>query len=138
MKTKTEKATKMIKKSGDSLVINVTQEVRRLGLTRGDLVDITLTPYENDDLSFIRTVMDGALRHFDLEVNEDTGVIYGATAKDIEEILSAVAICTSSEDVIFGCDPTNEGYTTVDVFAAEGGHLMSWIFDDPTSEPTEQ
>lgn len=40
---RTEKATKKITQSGDSLVINVTTEVKRLGLGRGDNVDIELS-----------------------------------------------------------------------------------------------
>ena len=58
---RTEKATKKITQSGDSLVINVTKEVNRLGLGRGDDVDITLSSAMGDDLAFIVRAMTNAL-----------------------------------------------------------------------------
>lgn len=42
------RATKKIGQSGDSLVVNVTKEVKQLGLKRGDSVDIELSAPADD------------------------------------------------------------------------------------------
>ena len=57
---RTETATKTISASGDSLVINVTKEVKRLGLDRGDDVDVTLAP-AIDDLYIMTQIMANAI-----------------------------------------------------------------------------
>lgn len=46
---KKAKATKKLTQSGDSLVINVTKEVKPLGLQRGDYVNVTIEPAEDHD-----------------------------------------------------------------------------------------
>ena len=42
-------ATKKLTQSGDSLVINVTKEVKPLGLKRGDYVTVHIEPPEDHD-----------------------------------------------------------------------------------------
>lgn len=70
-----KKATKTINRVGNSLTINVTPEVRALGLDRGDKVDVTLEPRHEDktvleiisypmhdtDFQTIRATRNGAL-----------------------------------------------------------------------------
>lgn len=41
-------ATKKLTQCGDSLVINVTKEVKPLGLKRGDYVTVTIEPFNTD------------------------------------------------------------------------------------------
>ena len=42
-------ATKKITMCGDSLVINVTKEVKTLGLTRGNYITVTIQPFTDHD-----------------------------------------------------------------------------------------
>ena len=70
---KTETATKQITQSGDSLVINVTKEVKRMGLTRGDNVNIILSSDKPDKDMFVNWVVDNVLSSYDLEIDDDTG-----------------------------------------------------------------
>ena len=46
---KKTRATKKLTQSGDSLVINVTKEVKPLGLQRGDYVNVTIEPADDHD-----------------------------------------------------------------------------------------
>lgn len=39
-------ATKMISKNGCSLTINITKEVKQLGLDRGDFIEVTIKKIE--------------------------------------------------------------------------------------------
>ena len=41
-------ATKKLTQCGDSLVINVTKEIKPLGLKRGDYVTVTIEPFNTD------------------------------------------------------------------------------------------
>lgn len=70
---KTQTATKQITQSGDSLVINVTKEVKRMGLTRGDNVNVILSSDKPDKDMFVNWVVDNVLSSYDLEIDDDTG-----------------------------------------------------------------
>ena len=125
---RTETATKQITQSGDSLVINVTKEVKRLGLGRGDDVNITLSPALSDDLDFMVRCMSNAIIGHDLTIDEITGHIQGATVEEINRIYVSVAEC-SPPDIIIGMDPTNDDYTIIGAFASDNTPLLSWVFD---------
>lgn len=87
---KTEKATKKITQSGDSLVINVTTEVKRLGLGRGDNVDIELSSTETDIRKYLTTVTNNAIfsRHL-----KTAPAGYSATRADVERIAQSISDC---------------------------------------------
>lgn len=123
---RTEKATKKITQSGDSLVINVTKEVKRLGLDRGDAVDITLTPAMADDLAFIVQAMANAIVSLDLDVDDNTGAIY-ASRSVVDTIYRAVSLC-AGPSLVVGMDATHAEYITVDVFAPDNTPLVTWVF----------
>lgn len=71
---RTETATKKITQSGDSLVINVTKEVKRLGLGRGDVVEMSLTAGGPDTDIFVNWVVDNALSELDRD--SETGAYF--------------------------------------------------------------
>ena len=125
---RTEKATKTITQSGDSLVINVTKEVKRLGLGRGDDVDITLSSAMGDDLAFIVRAMTNALNGWidNIEV-DDNGYIHGLTPDQIDRIYTAVSTVAPS-GLVMGMDPTNDDYITIDVFNSDNYPLFDWCF----------
>ena len=125
---RTEKATKTITQSGDSLVINVTKEVKRLGLGRGDDVDITLSSAMGDDLAFIVRAMTNALNGWidNIEV-DDNGYIHGLTPDQVNRIYMAVSTVAPS-GLVMGMDPTNDDYITIDVFNSDNYPLFDWCF----------
>lgn len=125
---RTEKATKTITQSGDSLVINVTKEVKRLGLGRGDDVDITLSSAMGDDLAFIVRAMSNALNgHIDHVEVDDNGYIHGLTPDQVDRIYTAVSTVAPS-GLVMGMDPTNDDYITIDVFNSDNYPLFDWCF----------
>ena len=125
---KTEKATKTITQSGDSLVINVTKEVKRLGLGRGDDVDITLSSAMGDDLAFIVRAMSNALNGYIDHVEvDDNGYIHGLTPDQVDRIYTAVSTVAPS-GLVMGMDPTNDDYITIDVFNSDNYPLFDWCF----------
>ena len=125
---RTEKATKKITQSGDSLVINVTKEVKRLGLGRGDDVDITLSSAMGDDLAFIVRAMTNALNGWidDIEI-DDKGYIHGLTPDQVDRIYMAVSTVAPS-GLVMGMDPTHDDYITIDVFNSDNYPLFDWCF----------
>ncbi len=120
---RTETATKKITASGDSLVINVTKEVKRLGLDRGDDVAVTLAPTV-DKLDFIRQLFLNAINSEALEID---GVNPVATVKTIEAIYRAVGLCAPSGFVI-GLDNSMTDYHSIDIFTEDNAPLMSVVF----------
>lgn len=127
---RTEKATKTITQSGDSLVINVTKEVKRLGLGRGDDVDITLSSAMGDDLAFIVRAMSNALNGYIDHVEvDDNGFIHGLTPDQVDRIYTAVSTVAPS-GLVMGMDPTHNDYTaiTIDVFNSDNYPLFDWCF----------
>ena len=125
---RTEKATKKITQSGDSLVINVTKEVKRLGLGRGDDVDITLSSAMGDDLAFIVRAMSNALNGYIDHVEvDDNGYIHGLTPDQVDRIYTAVSTVAPS-GLVMGMDPTNDDYITIDVFNSDNYPLFDWCF----------
>lgn len=125
---RTETATKKITASGDSLVINVTKEVKRLGLDRGDDVAVTLAP-AIDGLDFIAEVMANAITGLDLEAEDDgqTAPVIIATKGQVDLIYMAVSVCAPSGFVI-GHDPTRPDYDTIDIFDKDNRPLMEYVF----------
>ena len=120
---RTETATKTITASGDSLVINVTKEVKRLGLDRGDDVAVTLAPTV-DKLDFIRELFINAIASEDLEADDGRPI---ATVKTIEAIYRAVGLCAPSGFVI-GYDHSMTDYQSIDVFTEDNTPLLSVVF----------
>lgn len=125
---RTEKATKTITQSGDSLVINVTKEVKRLGLGRGDDVDITLSSAMGDDLAFITMAMANALNGWidDIEI-DGNGYFHGLTPDQVNRIYVAVSTVAPGA-LIMGMDPTHDDYITIDAFNYDNVQLLEWRF----------
>lgn len=94
-----EKATKKITQSGDSLVINVTKEVKRLGLDRGDTVDITLSSEQADNLAFLNRILNNAIRANDVDINRAEDGAYYADYPTVMRIVNAVADCCGGYDL---------------------------------------
>ena len=103
---KTEKATKVISASGDSLVINVTKEVKRLGLGRGEYVDVELSSDRDNDLEFLRRIVNNAISATGLKPTET--YTYTAEYATVSRIASAVGDCCGRYDV--GIDHANGRY----------------------------
>lgn len=122
---KTEKATKTIMQSGDSLVISVTKEVKRLGLGRGDEVDVTLSPALEDDILFFSQAMDNAIMSFDLKTNDRTGDVYARSAT-VDTIYNAVSVC-AGPNLVVGKDD-NGTWCSIELFTVNNDPLMSWVF----------
>lgn len=124
---RTETATKTITASGDSLVINVTKEVTRLGLDRGDYVNVTLAP-ANHDLDLIAEMMGNAITGLGLvEVDDIPDPIIEATKGEVDLIYMAVSVCAPSGFVV-AHDPTRPDYDTIGIFDKDNRPLMEYVF----------
>lgn len=130
---RTEKATKKITQSGDSLVINVTTEVKRLGLGRGDNVDIELSNTDKTDkMAFLTRIINNAIKAHDLErTGPDT---YIADYREVEKIADSVGDCCG--DYVVGLD-TSEKRTYLSIFEWVGAdcfQLLEITFTDPATD----
>lgn len=113
---RTETATKKITQSGDSLVINVTKEVKRLGLDRGDTVDVTLSSERADTVAFLNRIITNAIKAHDLPTVDG---LYCVDYTTLHTIADSVADCCGGYDIginqmeyrfilsVFDWDPTN-------------------------------
>lgn len=120
---RTETATKKITASGDSLVINVTKEVKRLGLDRGDDVDVTLAPII-DDLYIMAQIMANAITGLGLvEVDDIPEPIVEATKEQVELIFKSVCVCAPP-----GLDIRRPRYGVIGIFDKDNRPLMEYEF----------
>lgn len=129
---RTEKATKKITQSGDSLVINVTTEVKRLGLGRGDNVDIELSTDQTDKIEFLTRIVNNAIKAHDLKrTGPDT---YTADYRTVQKIADSVGDCCG--DYVVGLD-TSEKRTYLSIFEWVGAdcfQLLEITFTDPSPD----
>lgn len=123
---RTEKATKTITQSGDSLVINVTKEVKRLGLGRGDDVDITLSSAMGDDLAFIVRAMTNALIAHEIEI-DDNNNLHGASVDLIARLQVALGEI-APPSLTIASDPTHDDHVTIEVYDKSNNLLVGWWF----------
>ena len=121
-----ETATKTITASGDSLVINVTKEVKRLGLDRGDDVAVTLAP-AIDGLDIMAEIMANAITGLGLEAEDDDDPVIIATKGQVDLIYMAVSVCAPSGFVV-AHDPTRPDYDTIGIFDKDNRPLMEYVF----------
>lgn len=125
---RTETTTKKITASGDSLVINVTKEVKRLGLDRGDDVAVTLA-HAVDGLDLIAEMMANAITGLGLEAEDDgqTAPAIIATRGDVDLIYMSVSVCAPS-GLVIAHDPTRPDYDTIGIFDKDNRPLMEYVF----------
>ena len=123
---RTEKATKTITQSGDSLVINVTREVKRLGLGRGDNVDLELFSTDGDLKQLIKTITGHAIASRHLKT---VPAGYSATRADVERIAQSVSDCLPSNCRVLVYEDDNDAtalYMDVEIVYNEGVPLKTW------------
>ncbi len=133
---KTETATKKITQSGDSLVINVTKEVKRLGLDRGDVVDVTLSSEDADNLAFLNRIVNNAIQANDLTQIKDN--LYYANYETVSRIACAVGDCCGNAYTV-AIHQAN-GFLDIGVYqwVDDGDRavlLLEVDFKDPTVNP---
>jgi hypothetical protein len=123
---RTETATKKITASGDSLVINVTREVKRLGLDRGDDVAVTLA-HAIDGLDIMAEIMANAITGLGLEAEDDDDPVIIATRGDVDLIFTSVSVCAPS-GLVVAHDPTRPDYDVIGIFDKDNRPLMEYVF----------